>query len=313
MHDRVHGIDPVLAAERRVPGHHFVEHRAEAEDVAARVDAAAVRLLGRHVRRRSEHQAGVRQVPDRRHGARVAAERVEQLGEPEVDDLGVAVLGDHCVGRLQVAVDDAGLVRAGERFGHLDREVQRPDRTQRPAGDDLAERLAAQQLHGDEGDALGLANLVNHGDVRMLEGRRGARLLHEPVASHGIGDERGRQHLQRDVAVETRITGPVHLAHAAGAEWSENLVRTEALSGCEEERAARWRHRASRECGDNREPALEYGIRLPVGAEELLDVPSELRVVRTLGGKEPGTLGRWERGCVEEELLDARPAISVGP
>jgi hypothetical protein len=39
--------------------------------------------------------------------------------------------------------------------------------------------------------------------------------------------------LQRDDAIETGVAGSVDLAHAAGADWLEDLVRSEAGAGGE--------------------------------------------------------------------------------
>ena len=48
-----------------------------------------------------------------------------------------------------------------------------------------------------------------------------------------IGDEDVRQDLDRDVAIELRIAGAIDLAHSAGAERAEDLVRTEARAGAQ--------------------------------------------------------------------------------
>ena len=57
VQDRVHRVDAGVAAERRPAGEHLVQQDAEAEDVAAVIDLAAARLLGRHVGDGAEHHA----------------------------------------------------------------------------------------------------------------------------------------------------------------------------------------------------------------------------------------------------------------
>ena len=52
-----------LAREGLAPGEAFVEHAAERPDVGALVDRAAARLLGAHVRRGAENDAGARVLP----------------------------------------------------------------------------------------------------------------------------------------------------------------------------------------------------------------------------------------------------------
>ena len=53
---------------------------------------------------------------------RHAVDALEQLGQAEVGQLGVAVLRDEDVVRLDVAVDDARSVRGGQAVGDADQE-----------------------------------------------------------------------------------------------------------------------------------------------------------------------------------------------
>jgi hypothetical protein len=54
-----------------------------------------------------------------------------------------------------------------------------------------------------------------------------SRLLLEAMAAVRVVRTPRREHLDGDDAVETRITGLVHLAHATGADRGEDLVRSE--------------------------------------------------------------------------------------
>ena len=60
----------------------------------------------------------------------------------------------------------------GQRLGHA----------QRPAPQALGQRLALQQLHGDEQLAAVLADLVELADVRMVDAGRGPGLAPEALA-----------------------------------------------------------------------------------------------------------------------------------
>jgi hypothetical protein len=95
--------------ERRPPGQQLEEDDAERVDVAARVDPAAVELLGRHVGRRADDHPGSRER-GRVHagGAR----------DPEIEEVDRSVARDHDVARLHVAVHDAGEMRGRQRVGH---------------------------------------------------------------------------------------------------------------------------------------------------------------------------------------------------
>ena len=66
-----------------------------------------------------------------------------------------------------------------------------------------------------------------------FELRDGTRLTLEALAELRIGGERVGQDLDRDGAVEPRVAGLVHLAHAAGAERRDDLVRAETGTRCE--------------------------------------------------------------------------------
>ena len=61
----------------------------------------------------------------------------------------------------------------------------------------------------------------------MVERREDLRLTLEARHAVGIGGKRLRQHLQRDLADQDRIGGPVHLPHAASTEQAEYFVRAE--------------------------------------------------------------------------------------
>ena len=80
----------------------------------------------------------------RRLGAR-------QLRQAEVEDLDPAVAGEEHVLGLQVAVDDALLVRGGEAARDLERVVERLARRERARREPVAQRLALEQLRDDVG------------------------------------------------------------------------------------------------------------------------------------------------------------------
>ena len=72
---------------------------------------------------------------------------------------------------------------------------------------------------------------MQHADVRVVASGGRARFQFEPVAPLRVGGETGGQHLDGDGAVEAPVTGLVHLAHAAGPNGGEDLVRTQAGTG----------------------------------------------------------------------------------
>ena len=160
----------------------------------------------------------------------------KRLREPEVEHLDVAVRRDLDVGGLQVAVDDALLVRRFERLGDL-------------PGD--GERLG-ESGSGPRADAARPASALRRApctsartpspssrpwivrDVRMIQRRRAAapRARTAP-GGRGRSANASRQDLDRDVATELRVasryTSPMPPAPSA----REDLVRAEAGAGGE--------------------------------------------------------------------------------
>ncbi len=128
------------AGERRLAGQALDHHAPEREQVGARVDLLlAARLLGRHVHRRAHDAAGLGD-----------AARIEEAArEPEVEQLRLleAAAGQEEVARLDVAVDDAAPVRAGQRVGDAAAEVDALADGQRPAGQAVRQVLALEPLH----------------------------------------------------------------------------------------------------------------------------------------------------------------------
>src|SRR5882672_12276037 len=67
----------------------------------------------------------------------------------------------------------------------------------------------------------------------MVERGQHLRLALKACEAIGIERERLWDDLQRNVATELRIARAIDLAHAAGAEGGEDLIRAETASGCE--------------------------------------------------------------------------------
>ena len=65
-------------------------------------------------------------------------------------------------------------------------------------------------------------------DVRVAQAGDGLRLALEPGAAVRIGADVGREHLDRDGAIEAGVAGLVDIAHAAGPDGGEDLVPVEA-------------------------------------------------------------------------------------
>ena len=76
----------------------------------------------------------------------------------------------------------------------------------------------------------------------MVQAARRSRFLLEPAAIRRVLGELRRQDLDRDVALQLGIAGPVHLAHPARAQRADDLEPADTMSdgkGHSSEAAAR--------------------------------------------------------------------------
>jgi hypothetical protein len=94
-------------------------------------------------------------------------------------------------------------------------------------------------LHDEIGDAVVFVDVMERADVRMRELRDDPRLPIEALAELRVGGERVGQHFDRNGAIETRVARLVDLAHPAGAERPQDLVRSE--SGAWRQHRVSWK------------------------------------------------------------------------
>ena len=216
------------AAERQPSGHHLVEDAAERVDVAARTDLGeAEALLGRHVAGGAEHQSVLG------HRRDVAREPFD-LGEPEVEHLDgdavrpVAPALEEDVLRLEVPVDDAGLVRGGERIGDPRAEPGREIDRHRVSRHALRQRPALEELHHQVGRAVGRDAEVEHvGHARVRDLHRGHRLGLEAAPHLLVAQDVGARQLDRDLSLDAHVAAQVDDPHAARRQHAHHGVRAE--------------------------------------------------------------------------------------
>ena len=237
-HDRSEHVGDRVAGEGATAADHLEQHTPEGPDVGAAIHRASPRLFGRHVGGGADNRShrcraggqggGFHRVRARR------ARRVHHLRESKVQDLHGAVRTDLDVRRLEVAMDDPGVVRGLQRPGNLSRDRQRVVDLNTcghrcrlaPLGDQFGEILPRHQLHDDGAPLDG----VYRRDVRMVERGQRRRLALESresirISGHGLG-----QHLDRDVTTELRVARAIHLAHAPFANLAEDAIRSEIVT-----------------------------------------------------------------------------------
>ena len=157
LHKR-HG-NGAVALKRQLAGEHFIEHYADGIDVGLAVGYVASRLLRSDIMHRADRLIG--------HGA---GRLVREARDAEVGHLDGAVLKQHDVLRLDVAVDDAALVRVLQSAQHLRGEMERV----LPFDDALTVDIllkgdAVDILHHDILDHVAEADVVHLYDVGVRE------------------------------------------------------------------------------------------------------------------------------------------------
>jgi hypothetical protein len=121
-------------------------------------------------------------------------------------------------------MDDALRVCRIESVGNLDAQIEHRLDLQRLASDPVPERLPLKQFHSDEASPIGLVNLVDRADVRVVQGGRSLGLpLKTAEGLRVVGEFVGKE-LQSDVATELEVFSLVHHAHAPAADPAEDAV-----------------------------------------------------------------------------------------
>ena len=189
-----------------------VHHRADGEEVGAAVELIdeTHRLLGRHVRRRSERGAG--------RGALRGG--ITHLRDAEVEHLDLAFVGDEDVRGLEIAVDDVDRVTRREAVDDALADLEHAADGHRAAAllPGVADGLAEEQLHDEE-----RLTLLGHVVVEDLDGRRvidlvrDVGLAEEPLADGFLAREVGVEDLEGR-ALTVAVRRRVHRGHAADAQ-----------------------------------------------------------------------------------------------
>ena len=209
--DAVADLGHVAALESPFAGDHLVQHGAGRKDIGSAVDdVVAAALLGRHVGRRADR---------REHGRGLD---VHQLRDAEIAHLHPMVGGHHDVAGLDVLVDHALLVRAGQRIEDLQHDGDGLRNVHgRLVVEQLAQAAPGHELHRQVGLLLVKGEVVDRDDVGMRAARGRLGLAPEApdvVGAVGAAHQLGRDQLDGDGPAQDGIVRLVDLAHAANAD-----------------------------------------------------------------------------------------------
>ena len=130
IQDRFENDGGTLSAERQCARRHLIQHCAEGEQIAPRIQFLSARLLWRHISDCAQRRTRAGQVlfvgrhrADCRNLVRRTG-RGRDLCQPEIEDLGVTALGDKDVGGFDVAVDDPFGMGCLQCVGNLNRHTK---------------------------------------------------------------------------------------------------------------------------------------------------------------------------------------------
>ena len=205
-------IGRTVAAERPLPREHLVEDAAKRPEVRASVHGFAPRLLGTHVRRRPEDDAGLgRMRAQRRRAASRPPPRCSRtsrpLASPKSSTFTVPssrtlmfagfrsrwMIPCSCAASRASAICEA--IASASLMGIA------------PLRDPIGERRALDQLHHQGVYAVGVFEPVDLRDVRMIERREHLRFSPEAGEAIGIVGDGGQQDLDRDLAIRASCRG----------------------------------------------------------------------------------------------------------
>jgi hypothetical protein len=121
-------------------------------------------------------------------------------------------------------MNDASTVCRFEGRSDLNRQAQYLVGRQR-----TVERLAFDVLE----DEIPRPDVVDLADVRVVQARDRPRFFFEPAQPIGLFGDMRRKDLDSDLAAESAVTRPIHLAHPAGSERRHNFIGPESGASCQ--------------------------------------------------------------------------------
>ena len=139
--------------------------------------------------------------------------------------------GDRNVGGLQVTVDYVLGMRGGQPGGDLTHEPDDLVGSHDPARETFLQRLAVIERHGNEQLVPPLADLVDRGDVRMVERAGGSGFSTEAQLRHRVTCRASHQELQCNITVERLVSCAIDDAHGAGAYPLHDAIVRDVLTG----------------------------------------------------------------------------------
>jgi hypothetical protein len=213
-------------------GQHLVKNDPHRIDIRAPIgDAVASGLRGHVGRRPDHHPAARRRLVQVLGGAEVqdgdeveGPLRLGQRATPAVQGAHDLPPADppfqHDVVRLQVVMDDPLVVGGGQGPGELAQDHQGAEQRQPilVAQHPVQGHAVHVVHHQEDGPVLGLTEVGDPDDVRVVDDPRRLGLAQEPRPGLGLIEVRPVQHLHRHRAAQVGVFAAVHHPHSTPAE-----------------------------------------------------------------------------------------------
>jgi hypothetical protein len=127
-------------------------------------------------------------------------------------------------------VNDTFLVRCFQCIGNVHCDIERFIDRNRATLNTVRDRFPFDQFHDEESCVVRFLQIVNGGDVRVVEGCQHFRFPLESTHSIRIARKFVGQDLDGHVAFELSIARPIYFAHPAFAKQSRDFVRVKLLA-----------------------------------------------------------------------------------
>src|SRR5262249_5894732 len=165
---------------------------------------------------------------------------IGEFGQAEIEVFSMPIGPQNDVFRLDVQMNDSGLMGGLQRAGRLYYHIQRLVDRYPTIGQPLPDGIALYELHRDVVEAGFFADVINRDDVGMVQGGSSTGFLPEAAHSFVVTGEFCAEHLERDFTVEFCVAGQVYVAHPSGSDVSDYAVWAKALNLGEAKRIRRF-------------------------------------------------------------------------
>src|SRR5579862_2515444 len=157
-------------------------------------------------------------------------QQIRELGQTEVENLGLCAFGDKQICRLKITMDDASSVRDVERICDLHTDIQQLVDRNGPALNAVLKGRTLKVLHYYVVVVLVFANIVDCANVGVIQCRCCFRLTSESfqclgILSHVLGKE-----LESHKTVQPGVLGFIDDTHSAATELFNNFVMRDGLT-----------------------------------------------------------------------------------